>query len=224
MSKVFVLDTNKQPLDPVHTGYARLLLKRGKAAVWRRFPFTIILKYAVPAPRIEPLRVKLDPGSRTTGIAVLNETTGEVVFAAELSHRGHKISEALKKRRARRRSRRQRHTRYRKPRFNNRRNKGKDWLPPSLESRISNILTWVRRLTRLCPITACSLELVKFDMQCMEHPGSSISRGHSTVMKSASTCWRSGGGNVPTAGRKRYRSKSSTSAHAPEAAPTGSAT
>ena len=170
MSKVFVLDTNKQPLDPVHPGYARLLLKRGKAAVWRRFPFTIILMYAVPAPRNEPLRVKLDPGSRTTGIAVLNETTGEVVFAADLSHRGHKISEALKKRRARRRSRRQRHTRYRKPRFNNRRNKGKGWLPPSMESRISNVLTWVRRLTRLCPITACSLELVKFDMQCMEHP------------------------------------------------------
>jgi RRXRR protein len=77
MSKVFVLDTNKQPLDPVHPGHARLLLKRGRAAVWRRFPFTIILNCAVTSPHVEPLRIKLDPGSKTTGIAVLNDASGE---------------------------------------------------------------------------------------------------------------------------------------------------
>ncbi len=170
MSKVFVVDTNKQALDPVHPGKARLLLKAGRAAVWRRFPFTIILKYAVPAPKQEPLRIKLDPGSKTTGIAMLQDASGEVVLAAELSHRGHKISEALATRRAIRRSRRGRHTRYRKPRFDNRRNKGEGWLPPSLESRISNVLTWVKRLSGLCPIRACSLELVRFDMQQMENP------------------------------------------------------
>jgi len=83
MSQVFVLDTNKKPLDPVHPGRARLLLKAGKAAIWRRYPFTIILTYAIPVPQVDPLRLKLDPGSRTTGIAVMNDTTGEVVFAAE---------------------------------------------------------------------------------------------------------------------------------------------
>lgn len=170
MSQVFVLDTNKQPLHPVHPGRARLLLKAGKAAVWRRYPFTIILRHAVPVPQVDPLRLKLDPGSKATGMTVINDTTGEVVFAAELSHRGHKISEALESRRATRRSRRQRKTRYRKPRFNNRRNKGEGWLPPSLASRISNVLTWVRRLSRLCPLVACSLELVKFDMQAMDYP------------------------------------------------------
>ncbi len=116
MSKVFVLDTNKQPLDPVHPGHARLLLKRGRAAVWRRFPFTIILNSSVATTQVEPLRVKLDPGSKTTGIAVLNDASGEVVFAAELNHRGHKISDAVATRRTIRRSRRQRKTRYRKPR------------------------------------------------------------------------------------------------------------
>ena len=40
MSKVFVLDTNKQPLNPVHPGKARRWLKAGKAAVFKRFPFT----------------------------------------------------------------------------------------------------------------------------------------------------------------------------------------
>ena len=58
MSKVFVLDTNKQALNPVHAGRARLLLKAGKAAVYRRYPFTIMLKRAVDHPMLQPLRVK----------------------------------------------------------------------------------------------------------------------------------------------------------------------
>src|SRR5215471_14732120 len=170
MAQVLVLDTTKQALDPFHPGYARRLLKQGRAAVLRRFPFTIILKYAALAPRVEPLRIKLDPGSRTTGIAILSDTTGAVVFAAELSHRGHTITKGLATRRAVRRSRRGRRTRYRKPRFANRRNKQPGWLPPSLQSRISNVLTWVGRLSGCCPISAISLELVKFDIQQMENP------------------------------------------------------
>jgi 5-methylcytosine-specific restriction endonuclease McrA len=169
MSKVFVLDTTKRPLDPVHPGRARILLKEGKATIYRRFPFTLILKMEGAKPAVQPLRIKLDPGSRTTGIAVVNDATGEVVFAAELAHRGQKIKAALDDRRAHRRSRRQRKTRYRQPRFTNRKNKKKGWLPPSLESRISNVLTWVKRLTRYCPIMAISMELVRFDMQLMEN-------------------------------------------------------
>ena len=169
MSKVFVIDTHQKPLDPVHPGRARLLLSQGKAAVFRRFPFTIILKSEVLEPEVQPLRIKLDPGSRTTGMAIVNDATGEVVFAAELSHRGQKIKATLDDRRAVRRSRRNRKTRYRKPRFSNRNNKKKGWLPPSLESRISNVLTWVHRLSRYCPITDISMEFVRFDMQLMEH-------------------------------------------------------
>jgi len=169
VSKVFVVDANQQPLSPVHPGRARVLLTRGKAVVFRRYPFTIRLKNAPLSPEVAPLRLKIDPGSKTTGIALLDETTGEVVFAAELAHRGDAIKQALDQRRAVRRGRRQRKTRYRKPRFaNRRRREGK--LAPSLQSRVSNVLTWVQRLMRLCPITALSLELVKFDLQQMEHP------------------------------------------------------
>jgi len=170
MSNVFVIDANKQPLNPVHPGRARILLSTGKAAVFKHYPFTIVLKAAIEQPRLEPLRLKIDPGSKTTGLARVNDTSGEVVWAADLCHRGQEISEALSARRGVRRSRRQRHTRYRKPRFANRRNKRAGWLPPSLESRISNIETWVRRLMRLCPINAISQELVKFDLQQMENP------------------------------------------------------
>src|SRR5437899_719625 len=155
MSNIFVLDTNKSPLNPVHPGRARLLLKQGKAAVFRRYPFTIILKRTADDPPLEPLRLKLDPGSKTTGIALINDASGQVVWAAELTHRGQAIKKALDDRRAIRRSRRHRHTHYRKPRFQNCRRKS-GWLPPSLESRLANMLTWVQRLRQLCPIVAIS--------------------------------------------------------------------
>jgi 5-methylcytosine-specific restriction endonuclease McrA len=169
MSQVFVLDANKQALNPIHPGRARLLLKQGKAAIYRRYPFTIILASAVEQPTLHPLRLKVDPGSHTTGIALVNDHTGEVVWAAELTHRGQQIKRDLEKRRAARRSRRQRKTRYRKPRFANRR-KRTGILPPSLESRVCNVLTWVRRLLRLCPVAAISQELARFDTQALEHP------------------------------------------------------
>src|SRR5205807_7114876 len=95
--------------------------------------------------------------------------SGEVVFAAELTHRGQQIKSDLDDRRGVRRGRRNRKTRYRKPRWSNRSNKKKGWLPPSLQSRISNVITWVQRLTRVCHITTISLERVKFDMQLMEN-------------------------------------------------------
>lgn len=169
MSHVFVVDTKHQPLNPVHPGRARILLASGRAAVLKRHPFTIVLSRVVDEPHIQPLRVKLDPGSKTTGIAVVNDTSGEVVFAAELQHRGSVIKQRLDDRRAHRRFRRQRKTRYRPARFHNRRRRTA-WLPPSLESRITNVLTWVKRLHRLCSVTALSVELVKFDTQLLEQP------------------------------------------------------
>lgn len=169
MSQVFVLDTQKQPLKPVHPGRARILLTSGKAAVFKRYPFTIILKVTIEKPEVPPLRLKFDPGSQTTGIALVNDVSGEVVFAAELVHRADAIKKALDQRRAVRQGRRQRKTRYRKPRFNNRRRQA-GWLAPSLQSRVANVLTWTRRFRQLCPVSALSLELVKFDLQQMDSP------------------------------------------------------
>jgi hypothetical protein len=169
MSKVFVLDTMERQLDPVHPGWARKLLSSGQAAVFRQYPFTIILKQEVVAPSVQPLRLKIDPGSKTTGLAIVNDASGEVVWAAELMHRGQTIKAALDDRRAIRRSRRQRHTRYRKPRFQNRCSNKKGWLPPSLESRLSNVMTWAARLMRVSPVSAVSQELVRFDLQAVEN-------------------------------------------------------
>jgi 5-methylcytosine-specific restriction endonuclease McrA len=167
MSHVFVLDAEKRPLNPVHPARARILLRQGQAAVLRAYPFTIILKAAVLDADCPPVRLKLDPGSKTTGIAVVNDTTGLVVFAAELHHRGTAVKQALDTRRSVRRHHRTRKTRYRPVRFLNRRRKA-EWLPPSLHSRIANVMTWVARLRRLAPLGAISLELVKFNTQQMQ--------------------------------------------------------
>ncbi|HET9920968.1 MAG TPA: RRXRR domain-containing protein [Ktedonobacteraceae bacterium] len=87
MSYVFVVDQQRKPLDPVHSGRARFLLKAGHAAVLRRYPFVIILKGEKQECEPEPLLIKIDPGSKTTGLAVVNDQTGKVVWAAELTHR-----------------------------------------------------------------------------------------------------------------------------------------
>jgi 5-methylcytosine-specific restriction endonuclease McrA len=137
--------------------------------VFRLAPFTIILKREVSDAQIPFLQLKIDPGSKTTGIAIVNQQTGEVVFAAEIEHQGHAIRTSLDARRAVRRGRRNRKTRYRKPRFNNRR-RPEGWLPPSLESRVENVYTWAQRLRRVYPIMGVAMELVKFDMQLMENP------------------------------------------------------
>jgi 5-methylcytosine-specific restriction endonuclease McrA len=169
MSSVFVIDTHHNPLMPCSPARARILLRQRRAAVFRRFPFTIILKHSVANAHTQPLRLKLDPGSKITGVGIVNDTTGEVLFAAEIIHRGEHIMSALAARRRTRRRRRQRHTRYRAPRFLNRRRR-KGWLPPSLESRLANTLTWVARLRKLCPITHVSQELVRFDTQALQRP------------------------------------------------------
>ena len=167
---VFVLSSDGQPLDPCHEARARKLLKAGRAAMWRTYPFTIRLKNRTRAESVvHDHRLKLDPGSQTTGIAIVQEDTDRVVFAAELTHRGQAIRDALIARWAVRRSRRQRHTRYRPARFLNRRRPG-GWLAPSLAHRVLTTETWMRRLRAVCPITAISMELVRFDTQALQNP------------------------------------------------------
>ena len=168
MQHVFVLTADRRPLDPCHPARVRKLLRQGRAAIYRRYPLTIILKDRAAESVTHAHRLKLDPGSKTTGLALVNEQ-GRVVWAAELSHKGDLVAEWMKARYALRHSRRDRHTRYRPARFLNRR-RPRGWLTPCMRSRVGNILTWVERLGRFCPITALSLELAKFDTQKMVQP------------------------------------------------------
>lgn len=70
MQHVLVLDQHQQPLMPCHPSRARQLLRKGKAAVYRRTPFTIILREREGG-EVQSMELKLDPGSKTTGIALV---------------------------------------------------------------------------------------------------------------------------------------------------------
>jgi 5-methylcytosine-specific restriction endonuclease McrA len=163
---VFVLDTHRKPLTPCKPSVARRLLNAGKAAVFRRFPFAIILKKEV-RDNSEPIELKLDPGSKTTGIAL--KQGNKVIFGAELTHRGEAIKASLELRRSLRRGRRNRHTRYRQAQFLNR-TRPKGWLAPSLQHRVETTITWVNRFIRLAPIGSIVQELVRFDLPQLENP------------------------------------------------------
>ena len=169
-NRVFVVSAHKQPLMPCHPARARKLLANGKAAVFRRFPFTIILTQRDQG-ETQPMQARFDPGSSTTGIALTlqGQTQTTVIWAAELKHRGARIKKLLEQRRAIRRSRRHRKTRYRKPRFSNR-TRPKGWLPPGLQSRVDNLEIWADKLRRFSPVSSFSMELVRFDMQKLMNP------------------------------------------------------
>lgn len=179
---VFVVDRHKKPLMPCSEKRARKLLARGRARVHRLMPFSIrLVDRTVNESALQPVKIKLDPGSQTTGIAVVREsetvddatgeihTTVHVLNLLELHHRGQQISASLTARRQMRRRRRG-NLRYRKPRFLNRGNKNTGWIAPSLQHRVDTVSAWVNRFQRLAPITGMAQELVRFDLQQMENP------------------------------------------------------
>ena len=173
---VFVLDCRKQSLMPCSEKRARLLLGRKRAVVHRLWPFTIRLKdRSREESQVQPVALKLDPGSKTTGIALVRvEDTqqGEMHHAlhlADLSHRGQQVHQALRKRAGYRRRRRSANLRHRSPRFQNRR-RPSGWLPPSLRSRIGNVRSWAYRYGQWVPVSRLEVERVKFDPALLQNP------------------------------------------------------
>ena len=166
-SRVFVLDRRGTPLMPCHPARARKLLAKGRAVVVRLHPFTIRLRDRTSDGETQEVGLKIDPGAKTTGLALVRED-GEVLFLAEITHRGARIRKAMQQRSNCRRRRRSANLRYRKKRFLNRRSGGK--LPPSLQSRVDNVVSWTERLRRWAPVTSIACESVRFDTQAMENP------------------------------------------------------
>lgn len=169
-NRVFVLNPDHSPLMPCTPKRARKLMEAGRAAVYRKYPFTIILKTQSPSVA-QPLALKLDPGSKTTGLALVlsGETGDKCIWGAELAHRGLAIKLKLLARRAQRASRRSRKLRHRPARFLNR-TRPEGWLPPSLMHRVLTTLSWAKRLRRFAPLSSLAMELVHFDAHKIINP------------------------------------------------------
>lgn len=161
---------------------ARKLLEAGRARVHRLLPFAIrLIDRTLDDSAVQPMRLSLDPGSKTTGLALcrveesVDTETGEITppvmhiaFLMELEHRGQAIKDALQCRSAMRGRRRSANLRYRAPRFLNRGGDKSGWIAPSLMHRVLSTQTWVMRISKLAPVTQLAQELVKFDMQLMQ--------------------------------------------------------
>lgn len=163
--RVFVLNMRGEPLMPCTQRKARLFLKKGKAVIYKYNPFTIQLTYATRETK-QDCHIGIDTGSKYIGVAITSE--GKVLFKGEIELR-QDVKSNLDKRRMYRRDRRNRKTRYRQPRFLNRKRTDK-WLPPSLQNRITHTDHWIDTFSCLVPSPELHIEVGKFDTAKMINP------------------------------------------------------
>lgn len=162
MRYVYVLNKHGKPLMPCSSGKARLLLKQQKACVVKRTPFTIKLLYGSAGYK-QLITLGVDAGSKHVGLSASTEK--HELYREEFSPRND-VVDLLSTRREFRRARRNRKTRYRAPRFDNRiHSKHKGWLAPSVEVKIQEHITVIKRICRILPITLVRVETAEFDTQ-----------------------------------------------------------
>jgi hypothetical protein len=165
---VYVLNWKGEPLMPCQPVVARLLLKDGRAKAVRRCPFTIQLLQSAEEYR-QPLTLGIDTGSTKLGSAVVSGN-GDVVYLSEVEVRND-VTKKMQVRAMYRRNRRNRKTRYRKPRFLNRRNSTKpDRLSPTLRSKLDSHLREIRFVQSILPISNLVMETGTFDPHALKNP------------------------------------------------------
>lgn len=163
---VYVISQNGQPLIPTENhAKVRILLKNNKAKVIKRCPFTIQLAYDSKN-YMQDITLGVDSGSKHIGLSAT--TRSKVLFESDVELRND-IVNLLSARRQNRRTRRNHKTRYRKPRFNNRRRK-EEWLAPSVQNKVDSHLTVIRKVHEILPITKVIVEVASFDIQKIKNP------------------------------------------------------
>ena len=164
-NKVYVINKHGRPLMPCSPAKARHLLDDGKAKVKKRTPFTIQLIYGSSG-YTEEVILGVDAGSKAIGLSA--STKKEELFAANVTPRND-VVDLLSTRREFRRTRRNRKTRYRKARFNNRvHSKHKGWLAPSVEVKIQEHITCIKRVCNILPVSKVVVETAEFDLQLLK--------------------------------------------------------
>ena len=166
---VYVLKQNGQPfMSTSRFGKVRRLLKEGKAKVVRREPFTIKLLYEPETDVVQECYCGVDTGSKYIGAAVVGND--KVLYQSQTELRDD-IKRKMDARRQARRFRRSRKTRYRKPRFLNRRNSiKKDRLPPSVKHKVQAHIDEIEFCKKILPVSDLILEVSQFDTALMKNP------------------------------------------------------
>lgn len=168
MQYVYVLSKDGKPLMPTKRfGKVRHLLKDKKAKVVRKDPFTIQLLYESKT-YIQPVTLGVDAGSRHIGLSASAKSqellAWEVWLRTDISKNISTRSEAGK-------ARRNRKTRYRPPRFLNRKHSKPDgWIAPSVEQKIRCHTDIIRAACSVLPVKTIIVETAQFDTQKLKNP------------------------------------------------------
>ncbi len=165
---VYVISVDGKPLMPCTPAKARHLLQEGKAVRRRTFSkevFAIQLTFVVDG-NVSDITLGIDAGYKTIGLSASSRE--KEYYSAEVSCRDD-ITSNLTARREARRTRRNRKTRYRSPRFDNRRRKD-GWLAPSAEARIALHERAVKDVCSILPISKIIIETAQFDIQKIKNP------------------------------------------------------
>lgn len=166
---VYVISNNGQALMPTKRfGKVRRLLNQKKAKVIRRCPFTIKLLYETETDIVQDVVLGVDTGSKNIGVSCI--ANDEVLYQSHTIVRTD-IKENMDSRRKYRRNRRNRKTRYRKPRFLNRKNSTKlNRLPPSVRHKVKAHIDEIEFCKKILPISQIVLEVSQFDTHLMKNP------------------------------------------------------
>lgn len=166
---VYVLNINGQPLMPTNRhGKVKYLLKQGKAKVVKRCPFTIKLLYD-STNYTQNVTLGIDTGSGTLGAAV-SDDNGNIVYMSKVEVRNN-IADKMFQRAKYRRNRRNRKTRYRKPRWLNRKNSIKSGrFSPTMISKLHSHTKEIEFIKSILPISTLVLETAQFDVHLMKNP------------------------------------------------------
>ena len=149
-------------------GKVRILLKEGKAKVVRREPFTIKLLYEPETDVVQECYCGVDTGSKHVGVAVVGND--RVLYQSQTELRSD-TKKKMDRKRGFRRLRRSRKTRYRKPRFLNRKNSiKKDRLPPSVKHKVQAHIDEIEFCKKILPVSDLILEVSQFDTALMKNP------------------------------------------------------
>ena len=172
---VTVVSRTGKPLMPTTEYKARKLLKKGRAEIFCRHPFTIRILDRNDG-NTQPIEYKSDTGYLHVGISICSDKHEYVSEQRDLlADETEKYNDRRKYRRARRNRKR-----YRIARFDNRRaSKKPGWLAPSLKNRVERQTDLFRKYASVIPITQATFEMGMFDTQLLKalSEGKSVPEG-----------------------------------------------
>ena len=144
---------------------ARRLLKKEKAKVIRLMPFTIQMTFAT-GETVQTVTIGVDSGYNHMAVSAVTENK-ELLCMEVLLRKD--VVNLNSERRQYRRGRRYRKTRYRMPRFLNRK-KEEGWFAPSTQHKKDSHTKIIEFVKKLVPVKKIVVEVASFDIQKIKNP------------------------------------------------------